>query len=53
MDDEETTGIILDAQLPMESLARFLKLAEAEVYRRMLELVHAVRPDAGAGPART
>ena len=43
MDDEGPTGIILDTDLPLASLARSLKLAEAEVYRRMLELVASVR----------
>ena len=44
MDPEGSSGIVLDSDLPLASLARSLKLAEAEVYRRMLELVEAVRP---------
>ena len=48
MDDEGPTGIILDTDLPLASLARYLKLAEAEVYRRMLELVETVRNPAAA-----
>lgn len=51
MDDEGPTGIILDTDLPLASLARTLRLAEAEVYRRMLELVQAVRPE--PAPMRT
>lgn len=54
MDDEGSTGLILDTDLPLASLARTLKLAEAEVYRRMLELVEAVRPALDpASPTRT
>jgi hypothetical protein len=54
MDDEGRSGLILDTDLPLASLARTLKLAEAEVYRRMLELVEAVRPEmTHSSPTRT
>lgn len=49
MDDEGTSGVILDSELPLSSLARTLKMAEVEVYRRMLDLVERVRVVGQAG----
>lgn len=43
MDDDAPSGIILDADLPLTRLAGILRMAEAQVYRRMLELVDQVQ----------
>lgn len=43
MDDDAPSGLILDADLPLTRLAGFLRMAEGQVYRRMLELVEQVQ----------
>lgn len=50
--DEEPSGIILEGDLPLTRLAGWLRLAETQVLRRVLELVEDVRrsPPEGGRP---
>lgn len=45
MEPEAPSGLIIDVDLPLSLLAGWLRMAEGEVYRRMLELVEQVQPD--------
>lgn len=46
--DDGSSGLVLDAELPLSSLAGRLRMAEAELCRRALDLVKRVLDAAAA-----